>query len=154
MRSTLIKLFLFNSLIIFSLSGITQNDSLKIDPLKKILVTEKEDTNKVNAFLQLCDIQGRPDSAIFYANQALLLSQKINYQKGEAEQHSRSSVNVKELTDINALADEYLRLSYHGLRAKDNSFNATMKTDLDDTIGKINIISSPPNQQDKELASV
>jgi two-component system NtrC family sensor kinase len=55
-------------------------------------------------------------------------------------QHSRSSSGVKELTDINALADEYLRLSYHGLRAKDNSFNTTMKTDFDDRIGKINII--------------
>ncbi len=55
-------------------------------------------------------------------------------------QHSRSSTGVKEPTDINALADEYLRLSYHGLRAKDKSFNAEMKTDFDGTIGKINII--------------
>ena len=55
-------------------------------------------------------------------------------------QHSRSSSGVKELTDINALADEYLRLAYHGLRAKDKSFNATMKTDFDKKIGKINII--------------
>ena len=43
-------------------------------------------------------------------------------------------------TNINALADEYLRLAYHGLRAKDKSFNATMKTDYDGTIGNINII--------------
>ncbi|TAL49882.1 MAG: two-component sensor histidine kinase [Chitinophagaceae bacterium] len=55
-------------------------------------------------------------------------------------QHSRSSSGVKEPTDINALADEYLRLAYHGLRAKDKSFNATMKTDFDETIGNINII--------------
>jgi signal transduction histidine kinase len=55
-------------------------------------------------------------------------------------QHSRSSSGVKEPTDINALADEYLRLAYHGLRAKDKSFNATMKTDFDETIGSINII--------------
>jgi signal transduction histidine kinase len=55
-------------------------------------------------------------------------------------QHSRSSSGVKEPTDINALCDEYLRLSYHGLRAKDKSFNATMKTDLDNTLGNINII--------------
>ena len=55
-------------------------------------------------------------------------------------QHSRSSTGVKEPTDINALADEYLRLSYHGLRAKDKEFNATMKTDFDKGIGKINII--------------
>jgi signal transduction histidine kinase len=55
-------------------------------------------------------------------------------------QHSRSSSGVKEPTDINALADEYLRLAYHGLRAKDKSFNATLKTDIDETIGNINII--------------
>ena len=55
-------------------------------------------------------------------------------------QHSRSSTGQKEYTDINALADEYLRLSYHGLRAKDKSFNASLQTDFDPTIGKINII--------------
>jgi hypothetical protein len=45
-------------------------------------------------------------------------------------QHSRTSSGQKEPTDINALADEYLRLAYHGLRAKDKSFNATTKTDF------------------------
>ncbi len=55
-------------------------------------------------------------------------------------QHSRSSSGVKELTDINALADEYLRLAYHGLRAKDKAFNAAMKTDYDESIGLIKII--------------
>ncbi|WP_462222191.1 sensor histidine kinase [Ferruginibacter sp.] len=55
-------------------------------------------------------------------------------------QHSSSGSGKKEATDINKLADEYLRLAYHGLRAKDKSFNATMKTDYDETIGNINII--------------
>ena len=55
-------------------------------------------------------------------------------------QHSRSRSGIKEETDVNALADEYLRLAYHGLRAKDKSFNATLKTDYDDTIGKIHIV--------------
>jgi signal transduction histidine kinase len=55
-------------------------------------------------------------------------------------QHSRSSNGQKELTDINALADEYLRLAYHGLRAKDKTFNATMKTDFDETIGLVKVI--------------
>ncbi len=54
--------------------------------------------------------------------------------------HSRSSSGVKEPTNINAIADEYLRLAYHGLRAKDKSFNATMKTDFDQNIGSINVI--------------
>lgn len=56
-------------------------------------------------------------------------------------QHSRSSTGQKEPTDINALCDEYLRLSYHGLRAKDKSFNATLKTDFDESIGKVNVLS-------------
>lgn len=55
-------------------------------------------------------------------------------------QHSRTSSGVKEATDINALADEYLRLAYHGLRAKDKTFNAAMKTDLDPHIGKVNVV--------------
>jgi len=73
--------------------------------------------------------------------------EKINHHGKRADaivkgmlQHSRSSSGQKEATDINALADEYLRLSYHGLRAKDKSFNATLKTDFDSSIGNINII--------------
>ena len=56
-------------------------------------------------------------------------------------QHSRSSTGKKEPADINALADEYLRLSYHGLRAKDKDFNSSMQTDFDQGISQINIIS-------------
>jgi len=55
-------------------------------------------------------------------------------------QHSKTGGGTKELTDINKLADEYLRLSYHGLRAKDKSFNADFKTELDKNVGKINVI--------------
>jgi signal transduction histidine kinase len=55
-------------------------------------------------------------------------------------QHSRSSSGVKEPTDINALADKYQRLAYYGLRAKDKSFNATINTDFDQSIGSINIM--------------
>jgi two-component system, NtrC family, sensor kinase len=56
-------------------------------------------------------------------------------------QHSRTGNRQKEATDINVLTDEYLRLAYHGLRAKDKSFNAVMKTDFDETIGPVNIIT-------------
>jgi signal transduction histidine kinase len=55
-------------------------------------------------------------------------------------QHSRTSNGQKTLTDINALADEYLRLSYHGLRAKDKSFNADFKLEADENLPKVNII--------------
>ena len=74
-------------------------------------------------------------------------SEKINHHGKRAGdivkgmlQHSRTSTGVTEPTDINTLADEYLRLSYHGLRAKDKNFNAEMKTEFDSSIGKINII--------------
>ena len=56
--------------------------------------------------------------------------------KGMLE-HSRTGTRVKELTNINILADEYLRLSYHGLRAKDKTFNADFKTELDETLPMI-----------------
>jgi signal transduction histidine kinase/ligand-binding sensor domain-containing protein len=73
--------------------------------------------------------------------------EKINHHGKRADaivkgmlQHSRSSTGVKEAIDINALADEYLRLAYHGLRAKDKDFNATINTDFDSSIGKVNVI--------------
>jgi len=55
-------------------------------------------------------------------------------------QHSRSSSAEKQPTDINALADEFLRLAYHGLRAKDKSFNATLVTDFNKNMGLVNIV--------------
>ena len=80
-------------------------------------------------------------------NDVISNEEKINHHGKRADaivkgmlQHSRSSNGIKEPTDINALADEYLRLAYHGLRAKDKSFNATLKTDFDESIGNIKII--------------
>ncbi len=74
--------------------------------------------------------------------------QKINFHGKRADgivkgmlQHSRNNSGTKEATNINTLADEYLRLAYHGLRAKDKSFNATMQTDFDPNIGMINVVS-------------
>jgi signal transduction histidine kinase len=55
-------------------------------------------------------------------------------------QHSRSSSGQKELTDLNALCDEYVRLAYHGLRAKDKSFNAKFETSFDSNLPRINIV--------------
>jgi signal transduction histidine kinase len=72
---------------------------------------------------------------------------KVNHHGKRAEeivksmlQHSRTGSGEKELTDLNALADEYLRLSYHGLRAKDKSFNADFKAELDPNLPKVNVI--------------
>ncbi|ULQ50920.1 tetratricopeptide repeat-containing sensor histidine kinase [Flavihumibacter fluvii] len=73
--------------------------------------------------------------------------EKINHHGKRADsivkgmlQHSRETSSIKEPTDINKLADEYTSLAYHGLRAKEKSFNATLHTDFDETIGKINTI--------------
>jgi signal transduction histidine kinase len=91
--------------------------------------------------------KGNYDDAKEIANDVKQNLEKINHHGKRAGdivkgmlQHSRSSSGIKEPTDINALCDEYLRLSYHGLRAKDKSFTAIMKTDFDERIGKINII--------------
>ena len=90
---------------------------------------------------------GNYNEVLAIANDIKANEQKINHHGQRADaivkgmlQHSRLSAGVKELTDINALADEYLRLAYHGLRAKDKSFNATFKTDFDYTIGNIPVI--------------
>ncbi len=91
--------------------------------------------------------KGNYDDAKAIATDIRENEEKINHHGKRAEaivkgmlQHSRSSSGTKEPTDVNALADEYLRLAYHGLRAKDKSFNATLKTVYDDTIGKIPIV--------------
>ena len=74
-------------------------------------------------------------------------SEKIHHHGKRADaivkgmlQHSQSSTGQKEPTDLNALCDEYLRLAFHGLRAKDNSFNAGFKTDFDQSIGNIHMV--------------
>jgi signal transduction histidine kinase len=54
-------------------------------------------------------------------------------------QHSKASSGERQHTDINALADEYLRLAYHGLRAKDKDFNADFKLDADPHVGKVHV---------------
>ena len=103
---------------------------------KELLVEMKEEMDK-----------GNIEDAKEIANDVIDNSEKINHHGKRAGdivkgmlQHSRTSTGVKEPTDINALADEYLRLSYQGLRAKDKDFNAEMKTDFDESIRKINII--------------
>ncbi|MEO5984529.1 MAG: ATP-binding protein [Ferruginibacter sp.] len=103
---------------------------------KELLEELKDEINK-----------GNTEEIKAIADDVIDNEQKINHHGKRADaivkgmlQHSQTSTGKKEPTDINALCDEYLRLSYHGLRAKDKSFNATIKTDFDETIGNINII--------------
>ena len=90
---------------------------------------------------------GKINDVMAISNDIKTNEEKINHHGKRADaivkgmlQHSRTSSGQKELTDINVLADEYLRLAYHGLKAKDRSFNATTKTDFDNSIDKVNII--------------
>jgi signal transduction histidine kinase len=106
---------------------------------KEIIAEMKEEINK-----------GNYNEVKLIANNLEENEQKINHHGKRADAivksmllHSRKSVGQKEPTDINALCDEYLRLSYHGLRAKDKTFNTTLQTDFDQGIGLINII--PPD---------
>ncbi len=114
----------------FSEVNIELTDELK-EELNKTSISDSE---KLSIEKIADDIRSNQEKITFHGKRADAIV------KGML-QHSRSSNGQKEPTDINALADEYLRLAYHGLRAKDKSFNATMKTDFDENIGKINIVS-------------
>jgi len=106
------------------------------DVNKELLEELKEEVNK-----------GNIDEVKAIADDVINNEEKINHHGKRADgivkgmlQHSRTSSGQKEMTDINALCDEYLRLSYHGLRAKDKSFNAKFETDFDTSLPKINVV--------------
>jgi two-component system, NtrC family, sensor kinase len=89
----------------------------------------------------------RPGEEEEIINNIIANNEKINSHGKRADaivknmlQHSRQTTGVRELTDLNSLCDEYLRLSYHGLRAKDKNFNAEFKTEFDPKAGKIDIV--------------
>jgi signal transduction histidine kinase len=91
--------------------------------------------------------QGKFDEVMDLAKDILENESKIVHHGRRAEvivksmlQHSRGSSGKKEPVDINVLADEYSRLAYHGMRAREKSFYASMETNFDDSIGKLNIV--------------
>jgi signal transduction histidine kinase len=103
---------------------------------KELLIEMKDEIDKGN----LGEVKS-------IANDLIDNQEKINFHGKRADsivkgmmQHSKTNTGQKEPTDINALADECLRLSYHGFRAKDKSFSATIETDFDNSIAKINIV--------------
>jgi signal transduction histidine kinase len=95
--------------------------------------TELEKGNTEDAIAIVSDVKQNLEKILYHGRRA------DGIVKGML-QHSRTSSGQKELTDINALADEYLRLAFHGLRAKDKSFNAKFDTDFDKNVDKVNII--------------
>ena len=100
-----------------------------IDEMKEEI--KKQDLAEVDAIAE--DLKQNLEKIHHHGNRA------GNIVKGML-QHSRSSNGQKEPTDLNALADEYLRLAYHGLRAKDKSFNAEMRTDFEGSLGKVDVV--------------
>jgi two-component system, NtrC family, sensor kinase len=104
---------------------------------KELLVEMKEELDKGN--------MGNVKSL---ATDIIDNEEKINHHGKRADtivkgmlQHSRTSEGLKEPTDINALADEYFHLSFHGFRAREKSFNVSLETDFDNKIGNINIVA-------------
>jgi signal transduction histidine kinase len=97
-------------------------------------LTEEIRNGKMDEVLSIVkDIQGNEAKIVHHGKRADAIVKNMLL-------HSRSGGDEKEYTNINALADEYLRLSFHGLRAKDKSFNADFKTDLDASIPKVKVI--------------
>ena len=117
--------------------------------------------NFVNNFSEVCielveelrETLSQPETANDRANTDALLKdlsqsmKKINYHGKRADsivrgmlEHARTSTGERQPTDLNALSDEYLRLAYHGLRAKNKEFNAQLITDFDPAIGLVNVV--------------
>jgi signal transduction histidine kinase len=98
------------------------------------LIEEMNNENNIEEIKAIAnDIKQNNDKIAFHGKRADAIV------KGML-QHSRKNTGQKEPANINDLCDEYLRLSFHGLRAKDKSFNANFKTDFDESIGKINVV--------------
>jgi two-component system, NtrC family, sensor kinase len=93
---------------------------------------EKGDTDEIKEIIQ--DLKNNEEKIVSHGKRAEGIVKSML-------QHSRKESGKKEPTDINKLADEYLRLSYHGLRAKDKSFNATYKTDFDPNLPQLEVVS-------------
>jgi signal transduction histidine kinase len=113
----------------FSEVNLEMNSELK-DKLKKMLTDGKE-KDEIEEILN--SIESNEQKIIHHGKRADAIV------KGML-QHSRTTTGQKVLTNINAFVDEYLRLSYHGFRAKDEIFHVTMLTNFDPTVDQINII--------------
>ncbi|MCW3118954.1 MAG: hypothetical protein JWM28_3036, partial [Chitinophagaceae bacterium] len=116
------------------------------NPLNFINNFSEVNTELINEMKEEID-KGNSKEVKSIAEDIAANEQKINHHGKRADgivkgmlQHSRSGNRQKEAANINTIADEYLRLAYHGLRAKDKSFNAIMKTDFDERMADINII--------------
>ncbi|RYF51939.1 MAG: HAMP domain-containing histidine kinase, partial [Cytophagaceae bacterium] len=102
---------------------------LKEGPWQKLPDSEKEYADEI-----LGDLSVNLEKITYHGNRASSIV------KGMLE-HSRMSTGERKLTDLNALADEYLRLAYHGLRAKDKNFNCELVTRFDAGLPTVNVVA-------------
>lgn len=139
------NLIYFLALLFILNSGFAQEN--KIDSLLSVLSSDRDDTTKVKLNINLAWLyynQNNFDSALLMVYNGLELAQSKEYKKpGVVDLTSlmhKKKYSLEELTDLNALCDEYLRLAYHGFRAKEKHFNAEINLDLDPTLTKINVV--------------
>ena len=90
---------------------------------------------------------GNVNEALVIADDIEQNEVKINHHGKRADfivkgmlEHSRNSTGERQVTNINVLADEFMKLSYHGLRAKDKNFNAELVSNFDPNLPKVNIV--------------
>ena len=104
-------------------------DELKEGPLTQLSTADRQEADAI-----LDDLIQNLSKIVHHGKRADSIVKSMLH-------HSRASSGQKEATDINALADEYLRLAYHGLRAKDKTFNAQLVTDFDPNLGKVDVVA-------------
>jgi signal transduction histidine kinase len=139
---------LINSEKLASLGELTAGIAHEIkNPLNFVTNFSEVSIELINEFEAEATADNKEQTIALAANLKEIL-QKIAYHGNRADsivknmlQHSRKESGEREPADINVLVDEYFRLSYQGLRARDKTFNTTMQLDLDKSIGNINIVS-------------
>jgi len=105
-----------------------------ISDIKEILSKEKISETGQEGIKDLTqDLKDNHEKILFHGKRADAIVKNML-------QHSRSSTGITEPTDINALCSEYIKLSFHGIRARDKSFNVNIQTDFDAALEKINIV--------------
>jgi two-component system NtrC family sensor kinase len=139
---------LINSEKLASLGELTAGIAHEIKNPLNFVTNFSEVTVELTKDLEAQVAAGNKDEITGLAKSIREFIEKIAFHGNRADsivksmlQHSRNSAGEKELADINALIDEYFRLSYQGVRARDRTFNAAMQMDLDENIKTINIVS-------------
>lgn len=101
--------------------------------LSEELLLELENGNLIGAKQLAIDIRENEEKIVHHGRRADSIVKNML-------QHSRQSKSAKELTDINALVEDYIRLAYHGMRAKEKAFHANIEVHLDESILDVPVV--------------